>query len=115
MKPLMNLMNLMKLFWVHYGFSKKNSVIFFVNWYEMRFFGSLKFIRFINLAMRMKKCGFVRQLGQINNYLMNLMNVYVVMVFKRFFESTGCLTSYLMKQLCTQQPFRFIKLKKGGV
>lgn len=114
MKLLMNLMNLMKLFWVHYGFSKKNSVIFFVNWYGMRKMGSLKFIRFINFAMRMEKCEFVRQVTHIKQYLMNLMNVCVVMVFKRFFETMGCLTSYLMKLLCSEPSCRFIKLEKGG-
>jgi hypothetical protein len=112
MNQLMNLMNLVKLFRVHYGFSKKNNVIFFLNGYKMPILGSLKFIRFINLATRSKKGQFVRQVTQINTYLMNLMNVYVVMIFKRIFEKVVLMNEELMKLECSVSTFRFINSEK---
>ena len=66
------------------------------------------FIRFINLAMRSKKGEFVRQVTHINHYLMNLMNVCVVMVLKRFFEKVAWMDAELMKWKCSVSAFRFI-------
>lgn len=88
MSALMNLMNLMKLFWGHRGFEKKYRDFFSLKGYEMLILGSLKFIWFIKSGF----CGSVGWvaglIGGFWSYLMNLMNVYVVRLLNGFFVNS---------------------------
>lgn len=92
MSALMNLMNLMKLFWGHGGFEKKYRDIFSLKGCEMLILGSLKFIWFIKSGF----CGLVGRvaglIGGFGSYLMNLMNVYVVRLLNGFFGNSLCTT-----------------------
>jgi hypothetical protein len=81
MNRLMNLMNLMKRKGECGALVKNMRVIFYFYWYITTFLASQRFIRFIKFAMRNKNRVIVRQVTHTNNYLMNLMNVYVVKVF----------------------------------
>jgi hypothetical protein len=108
MNKLMNLMNLMKRKGECGALVKNMRVIFYFYWYLTAFLGSQRFIRFINLAMRNKKRVIVRQLTHTNNYLMNLMNVYVVRVLKSFFEKVALMDEDLMKWLCSVSSSSFI-------
>ena len=66
------------------------------------------FICFINLAMRRKIAEFVRQVTRINIHLMNLMNIYEVRLFKRFFEKVVLVGKDLMNMKMNLTSLRFI-------
>lgn len=108
MRQLMNLMNLVKRKRGVAGLSKKIRDIFFESGSGTLILGSLMFICFIKSLYEAKKGEFVRQLTHINIHLMNLMNIYEVRLFKRFFEKVALAGKDLMNMKMHLTSLRFI-------
>jgi hypothetical protein len=104
----MNLVNLMKQKRECGALLKNMRVIFYFYGYKSAFLGSQRFIRFINITIRMLLCEFVRQIINTPYYFMNLMNVYEVMVLKENFENVAVMVRKFMKWKCSKSSFCFI-------
>lgn len=104
----MNLMKQMKRKWGRGAVSEKKRVIFFCERSKTVFLASLMFIYFIkarNSTFGTDGASFV---ALQTPYLMKLVNVYVVGIFKRFFENIAHAQGELMKRLCSSASCRFI-------
>jgi hypothetical protein len=87
----MKQMNLIPVLW---AMQKKIRNIFSCVWSILLFLGSQMFICFINLVLRSQNREYVRQFRVTYAYLMNLMNIYEVRVFKReLMNMKTCVTS----------------------
>ena len=108
MKPLMNIYEVNEPVLGVWGLEKKYALFFFLNMAFWRILGSLMFICFIKSLYEVKKGEFVRQLTHIKSYLMNLMNIYEVRLFKRFFEKVALAGKELMNMKMHLTSLRFI-------
>jgi hypothetical protein len=95
------------------GFEKKYALFFFFGVAFWLFLGSQMFICFINIVMRSKIRGFVRQMLNKYHYFMNLMNIYEVRVFNRFFGIVRFLDGKLMNMVEGVTSYMFINSVVG--
>lgn len=111
MNQLMNIYEVNEPVLGVWGLEKKYALFFFLNMAFWRILGSLMFICFINFDMRSTIGEFVRQVTRINIHLMNLMNIYEVRLFKRFFEKVALVGKDLMNMKMHLTSLRFINLE----
>jgi hypothetical protein len=82
--------------WGVQGLLEKTSRIFFLVWCFLVFLGSYMFICFIKITMRNKIDEIASQTALAMTLFMNLMNIYEVRVYKRFFCNVGFVSVDLM-------------------
>jgi len=94
---------------------KKYTLFFWLDRSKRLILASQRFICFINLAMRRKTGEYCSAKGAPMTYLMNLMNIYEVRIFKRFFENVVCLTGELMNLMDGFTSYMFINPPAYGI
>ncbi len=94
------------------GMLKKISVYFSCMAVRNAVFGFIKVHLLHKCCFFMVTDGFMENLGNSTSYFMNLMNVCVVRIFKRFFGNTALIFELFMKRLCSASAFRFIKFEE---